>query len=474
MTPTNALAIVEELSEWVMGVDTDIARHAVRAIGEIAVRAPPHIRKILDKLVTFWDVSSEICSEVVKCLKDLLRKYPQWAKNVVESTSKKFSMIDDAEGKASVIWMIGEFGELLDQGPYILENLVAGYSEEPDRNVRLELLTAAVKLFLKRAPECQRMLGQLFVQALGEGDSPGELDTDVHDRALMFYRLLQVNLQQARETILCEKAKIGTFVAGEGGIGDRLFPEFNSLSIIYNKPQNQFTESDYRWVVVNQSAEPRAARAPTPAPAPAPTANTGSADVLGDFFGGSPSPAPAPVAAPAASNSSPVDVLGDLFGSSPSPAPAPAPVAAEIQLDPSRKMNQATFQGGWKSNPVTGKVLVMVGAQNVPKVKAALARAGILVRVATCVLPRSFVVVLLFATLIVCVCVLCFQGLAFKDMGKAYKLFMYAHEVAPASGQHLLTVMIEKATGRFIAQVKTIGGTYSLFEAKLKATLGSL
>ena len=77
---------------------------------------------------------------------------------------------------------------------YILEPLCAGYADEPERNVRLELITAAVKMFLKRAPESQRMLGQLFAKTLGEGDAPaGELDTDVHDRALMFYRLLQAS-----------------------------------------------------------------------------------------------------------------------------------------------------------------------------------------------------------------------------------------------------------------------------------------
>ena len=77
-------------------------------------------------------------------------------------------------------------------------------------------------------------------------------------------------------------------------------------------------------------------------------------------------------------------------------------------------------------------------------------------------------------SLLALICVSRIQALALKDMGKAYKLFMYAQEVAPAQGQHLLMVMVEKASGKFMAQVKTVGGTYSLFEAKVKAALGSL
>jgi len=437
--PKNALSIVDELSEWVMDIDMELGRRAVRAIGQIGVKAAPHIGTIVKKLLSFCDVSSEICSEVVQCLKDLLRKYPHLAQQVVPETTTKFKLIDDAAGKAAVIWLLGEFGELVEEGPYILEPLCAGYNEEPERHVRLELLTAAVKLFLKRAPECQPMLGTLFTKALGEGDAAGELDTDVHDRALMFYRLLQENVHKAKEIILCEKAKIGSFVSGEGGLGKRVFEEFNSLSVVYNQPEDLFTDDNYKWVVVQAEAAPRGGASPSVgspvSPAPAPAA---SANLLGDFFGGG-SPAPAP--APAPSTGGGAGALDDFFGGGGGSAPAPAP--ASIQLDPNQKLDQPSFQAGWKSNPVTGKIAVAVGAQNVPKIKAALANAGVL-------------------------------ALALKDMGKAYKLFMYATEVAPASGKHLLMVMVEKATGRFMAQVKTVGGSYPLFEAKVKAVLSGL
>ena len=99
MGPANALAIVDELSEWVMDIDHDLGRRAVRAIGQIGVKAAPHIMPIVQKLLSFCDVSSEICSEVVQCLKVLLRKYPQLAKHIVPETTSKFPLIDDAEGK---------------------------------------------------------------------------------------------------------------------------------------------------------------------------------------------------------------------------------------------------------------------------------------------------------------------------------------------------------------------------------------
>lgn len=65
--------------------------------------------------------------------------------------------------------------------PYQLEALVETFSTEAP-NVRLALLTAAVQLFFKRPPETKKLLGGLL--SAGIADS----HTDVHDRALMYYR----------------------------------------------------------------------------------------------------------------------------------------------------------------------------------------------------------------------------------------------------------------------------------------------
>ena len=61
--------------------------------------------------------------------------------------------MDTAQGKAAVIWMLGEFGHLIDDAPYILEPLIDGLSSESEsESVRCELLAATVKLFFKRPP----------------------------------------------------------------------------------------------------------------------------------------------------------------------------------------------------------------------------------------------------------------------------------------------------------------------------------
>ena len=62
-------------------------------------------------------------------------------------------------GKIAVVWMIGEYGDEIDEAPYILEPLIDAFNEETSRIVRIEILTTAMKLFFKRPPEMQKMLG---------------------------------------------------------------------------------------------------------------------------------------------------------------------------------------------------------------------------------------------------------------------------------------------------------------------------
>ena len=69
----------------------------------------------------------------------------------------------------------------LQDAPYLLEACAQGFAGEEDQ-VQLALLSAAMKLFFKRPPECQQLLGATLAAASAESSQ------DVHDRALLYYR----------------------------------------------------------------------------------------------------------------------------------------------------------------------------------------------------------------------------------------------------------------------------------------------
>ena len=55
----------------------------------------------------------------------------------------------------------------LPESPYLLEEIANQVSEESSSEVKLQLLTAVMKMFFRRPPECQEMLGRLLEFVIG-------------------------------------------------------------------------------------------------------------------------------------------------------------------------------------------------------------------------------------------------------------------------------------------------------------------
>lgn len=98
---------------------------------------------------------------------------------MLQNTSQTQSACHSLDYKTRIIihiWLL-----LLQDAPYLLESAVQGFTDEEDV-VQLALLAAAMKLFFKRPPECQQLLGATLAAASAESSQ------DVHDRALLYYR----------------------------------------------------------------------------------------------------------------------------------------------------------------------------------------------------------------------------------------------------------------------------------------------
>ena len=63
-----------------------------------------------------------------------------------------------------MIWIIGEYAERIDNAHELLEGFVEGFHDE-NSHVQLQLLTAIVKLFLKRPSSSQELVQQILTLA---------------------------------------------------------------------------------------------------------------------------------------------------------------------------------------------------------------------------------------------------------------------------------------------------------------------
>jgi len=225
------------LREYVTDVNIEVARQAIRTIGNIAWRLPLSAQRVIGELLGLLEMDIDyVSAETVIAMKDLLRKYPERINDVVHIISQCLATLEEADARVAVLWMLGEYGHVLEEGPYVLEPLIDSWDEETSATVHLELLTASLKLFFKRPGEMQKMLGRLFVAATTDTNN-----NDVHDRALFYYRLLEHDVQEAQDIICGHKDRITTFVEEtETEIKDRIFEEFNTLSVVYDQPSEKF------------------------------------------------------------------------------------------------------------------------------------------------------------------------------------------------------------------------------------------
>lgn len=237
---SNVEEVVTELSAHVHDVDIKMSKESIMAIGEIAMCLPQASEYCIDVLLSFlsWEIEY-ITSQTLVIIRDLLLKYEKAAIAVLSQVGQCLEIVQDPKGLAAIIWIVGEYGQSIPDSPYMLEPLVDRIDSEQSAEVKLQLLTATMKLFFKKPPECQDMLGRLLKYCVDE-----ETHMDVHDRALLYYRLLKTNPKEAERVVSSSNSKPVTnpwnMNANTSNSKEHLFEEFNTLSVVYGQPSAHF------------------------------------------------------------------------------------------------------------------------------------------------------------------------------------------------------------------------------------------
>lgn len=230
------------MEEYVNDVNSNFSKHVIRKIGSLGLRVDQALVQIVSLLRSLLSRSIDyIVAESLSLLQNLLRKFP----SILEEFSKQLETAiaeinSDPKGLSAAIWILGEFGNKLDNAAYILENLLdqfAGDLQSP--KIIYALLLAGAKLFFKSPAEMQRILGRIFEMILKNYH-----DVDLRDRTYYFYNLMQKDVQLA-EYIICGEAATVDFLYNDldDEFLDQIYSEFNTLSIIYRKPEEKFVKN---------------------------------------------------------------------------------------------------------------------------------------------------------------------------------------------------------------------------------------
>ena len=221
-----------------------------------------------------------------------------------------------------MVWIIGEYAERIDNADELLESFLESFQDE-NSLVQLQLLTATVKLFLKRPKDTQALVQMALNMATQESDNP-----DLRDRGFVYWRLLSTDPEAAKAVVLSEKPLItDASIRMDESLLDELIGYISSLASVYHKPPETFVSKlrdvkSYKPKVKKkalaiaqagglQTSPAQQRKTPTPAEQPSQVADLLDLGGLGEAL-----PAQSTPAAPTSSGGSVLDDLSFLGGQS--------------------------------------------------------------------------------------------------------------------------------------------------------------
>ncbi|XP_064620297.1 AP-1 complex subunit beta-1-like [Lineus longissimus] len=234
----NIAQVLAELKEYATEVDVDFVRKSVRAIGRCAIKVEQAAERCVSTLLDLIQTKvNYVVQEAIVVIKDIFRKYPNKYESIISTLCENLDTLDEPEARASMIWIIGEYAERIDNADELLESFLEGFHDE-NTQVQLQLLTAIVKLFLKRPTETQELVQQVLSLATQDSDNP-----DLRDRGYIYWRLLSTDPSAAKDVVLAEKPLISEETdLIEPTLLDELICHISSLASIYHKPPSAFVE----------------------------------------------------------------------------------------------------------------------------------------------------------------------------------------------------------------------------------------
>ncbi|GER47948.1 AP-2 complex subunit beta-1 [Striga asiatica] len=203
--------VLLEFKEYATEVDVDFVRKAVRAIGRCAIKLERAAERCISVLLELIKIKvNYVVQEAIIVIKDIFRRYPNTYESIIATLCENLDTLDEPEAKASMIWIIGEYAERIDNADELLESFLETFPEEPPQVV---LNNATV-----------------------ETDNP-----DLRDRAYIYWRLLSTDPEAAKDVVLAEKPVISDDSNQlDPSLLDELLANIATLSSVYHKPPEGF------------------------------------------------------------------------------------------------------------------------------------------------------------------------------------------------------------------------------------------
>jgi AP-2 complex subunit beta-1 len=106
-------------------------RKAVRSVGRLAIKVEAAADQCIQALLNLLDMKvSYVVQEAVIVIKDIFRRYPGQYEGIIPTLCEHLDALDESESKAAMVWIIGQFGNRIDNADELLDDLCYTFLEE--------------------------------------------------------------------------------------------------------------------------------------------------------------------------------------------------------------------------------------------------------------------------------------------------------------------------------------------------------
>ena len=196
--------IIKEFTSYALTeTNPELIQKSIRYIGYVGYRFENSLDLCVNCISKIIDNNNEdALPECIIVSRDLMRKYKDTALILIKKLNLDLiNSLSDPNAKSAALYIIGEFCEEISQSTEIISYYVNNFSSvEINSKIKLQILNAAIKNFVTKPDESEEIVKICLQKAAEESENP-----DVRDRAYIYWRLLELDPDIAKEMVCGEK-----------------------------------------------------------------------------------------------------------------------------------------------------------------------------------------------------------------------------------------------------------------------------
>ena len=196
--------IIKEFTSYALTeTNPELIQKSIKYIGYIGYKFETSLDLCVNCISKILDNRNEYAiPECIIVARDLMRKYKDTALNLIQKINLELMIsLTDPNAKCAALFIIGEFCDQIPNSTEIVSIFVNSFANvEVNSKIKLQILNAAVKNFVTKPDESEELVKICLQKGAEESENP-----DVRDRAYIYWRLLELDPDVAKEMVCGEK-----------------------------------------------------------------------------------------------------------------------------------------------------------------------------------------------------------------------------------------------------------------------------